>query len=114
MPITKTFDMLNLHGVKGWIRDSWARRKIADLSHTPRHALRLAHGTTTTIDLDTTYNRLMATGHNSGTSARGLYIITSNGVFAVIPAAFLTVSISDGTLTIVNSAASGTIAGVII
>ena len=27
-PITKTYDMLILNGVKGWIRDSWARRKI--------------------------------------------------------------------------------------
>lgn len=29
--ITKTYDMLNIKGVKGWIRDSWARRKIAAL-----------------------------------------------------------------------------------
>ena len=32
MPITKTFDMLNISGVKGWIRDSWSRRKITDLT----------------------------------------------------------------------------------
>lgn len=31
MPITKTYDMINYNGVKGWIRDSWARRKIADI-----------------------------------------------------------------------------------
>lgn len=31
MPITRTFDMLNIKGVKGWIRDSWARRKVTDL-----------------------------------------------------------------------------------
>lgn len=31
MPITKTYDMLILNGVKGWVRDSWSRRKIETL-----------------------------------------------------------------------------------
>lgn len=31
MAITKTYDLLNINGVKGWIRDSWARRAIASL-----------------------------------------------------------------------------------
>lgn len=31
MAITKTYDLLNINGVKGWIRDSWARRAIAAL-----------------------------------------------------------------------------------
>lgn len=31
MPITRTYDMLNIKGVKGWIRDSWSRRQIATL-----------------------------------------------------------------------------------
>lgn len=31
MAITKTFDILNINGVKGYIRDSWARRKIVAL-----------------------------------------------------------------------------------
>lgn len=30
-PITKTYDMLKINGVKGWLRDSWARRKITTL-----------------------------------------------------------------------------------
>ena len=31
MAITKTYDLLNINGVKGWVRDSWARRAIAAL-----------------------------------------------------------------------------------
>lgn len=31
MAITKTYDLLNIKGVKGWVRDSWARRAIAAL-----------------------------------------------------------------------------------
>lgn len=31
MAITKTYDLLNINGVKGWVRDSWARRAIASL-----------------------------------------------------------------------------------
>lgn len=34
MAITKTFDILNINGVKGYIRDSWARRKIVALQQT--------------------------------------------------------------------------------
>lgn len=33
-PITKTYDMLNFNGQKGWIRDSWSRRKIEALQTT--------------------------------------------------------------------------------
>lgn len=31
MPITKTYELLEINGVKGWIRDSWSRRQIAVL-----------------------------------------------------------------------------------
>lgn len=27
-PITRTYDMLNFNGQKGWVRDSWSRKKI--------------------------------------------------------------------------------------
>lgn len=29
--ITKTYELLNINGVKGWVRDSWARRAILAL-----------------------------------------------------------------------------------
>ena len=31
MAITKTYDLLNINGVKGWVRDSWARRAISKM-----------------------------------------------------------------------------------
>lgn len=30
-PIINTYDMLKINGKKGWIRDSWSRRKIETL-----------------------------------------------------------------------------------
>lgn len=39
-PITKTYDMLKIKGVKGWIRDSWARRKITALQDTQGYGVK--------------------------------------------------------------------------
>lgn len=34
MAITRTYDLLNVNGEKGWVRDSWARRAIARIQKT--------------------------------------------------------------------------------
>ena len=60
------------------------------------------------------YDRLLVLGHNSNTALRGLYLLGKNVAVTIIEPPNVTVSVSDGTVTISNTAASGSVTGTII
>ena len=63
--------------------------------------------TTVSVNFDMSSAHLLVAGHGSYANSRGVYIITSGSVYAVIDASNLTIGMSSGTLTITNSSSSG-------
>ena len=63
--------------------------------------------TTVSVNFDMSSAHLLVAGHGSYANSRGVYIITSGSVYAVVDASNLTIGMAGGTLTITNSSSSG-------
>ncbi len=115
-PITKTYDMLKINGVKGWIRDSWARRKITALQDAQGYGVKgfsftytVAAGGTLKITANdfgitdpTGYNRLCLRNISTGSGSTVIVetFATATGTYSVLTLRNVTTASVTATATI--------------